>query len=73
MKQYSFFCIFNEIGKVELPYASVHNVKLQDNSHLAPKTTHSLDVKKAALTYPDPASLFGYSDDRTPVVAMQLL
>jgi hypothetical protein len=61
------------MGKVELPYTSVHNVKLQDNNRLALKTTHSHDVKKAALAYPDPASLFGYPDDRTPGVAMQLL
>ena len=51
----------------------MHNVKLQDNNRLALKTIHSHDVKKAALAYPDPASLFGNSDGQTPGVAMQLL
>lgn len=51
----------------------MHSVKLQDSTHPELATKHSHDVGRAALTYPDPTSLFGYSDDLTPVVAMQLL
>jgi len=51
----------------------VHNVELQDSIHLALEIAHSHDARIAALAYPDPAFLFEYSDDLTPVVAMQLL
>ena len=78
MKQYSFyssllFHFLMKLAKQELPCTSVHNVKLQDNNRLALKTIRSHDVKKAALAYPDPASLFGNSDGQIPGVAMQLL
>jgi len=50
----------------------VHSVKLQDSTHPELATKHSHGVGRAALTYPGPTSLFGYFDDLTPGVAMQL-